>query len=213
MTPREVIIWGGKSQAIVLRSVLARLGKRVVAVFDDTPGLASPFPEVPIYEGTAGLEKWLTTHDARAHGFVVAVGNPHGRARLRIHESLASRGFHPMTIVDPAAIVDPTVEIGVGAQIFAGAIVSSEARLGVQSIVNCGALVEHEAHIGDGVEVGPAAVVLGLAHLDSCVTIGARATVLARTKIGADALVGACAVVGDVVPANEKVYGPVQRAF
>ncbi len=213
MMTRDVILWGGKSQAIVLRSVLARLGKRVVAIFDDTPGIASPFPDVPIYEGAKGLERWLESHEARAHAFAVAVGNPHGRVRLRLHESLAGRGFHPLTIVDPAAVVDPTVEIGVGAQIFAGAIVSSEARLGVQSIVNCGALVEHEAQIGDGVEVGPAAVVLGLAHVDSCATIGARATVLARTRVGADALVGACAVVGDVVPANEKVFGPVQRAF
>ena len=208
----EVVLWGGKSQARVLRSVLSTLGARVTAIFDDTPGLASPYPDVPLHPGSA-FDEWARTHPVKGVGFAVAVGNPHGRARLRIHQRLAAAGLTPVTVVDPRAAIDATARLGLGCQVYAGAVISADAELGVECIVNSGALVEHEARLGDGVEVAAAAAVLGLARLGDCVTVGVRATVLARVAVGSDSIIGAGRMIGDDLPAGSEAYGDHKRIF
>ena len=49
--PKQVILYGGTGQAKIARPIIEHFGARVVAVFDDTPALPSPFPGVPIYRG------------------------------------------------------------------------------------------------------------------------------------------------------------------
>ena len=209
--PPNVILWGGTGQAKVVRPIIEHCGAKVVAVFDDTPGLAPPFPDMELYHGWEQFRTWIRSRDRRRVGFCVAIGNPHGRVRLRLHEQLAAEQLQPVTIAHPTAVIAENAIIGAGSQLLAGSIVAPEARLGRQCIVNTNASVDHEGILEDGVELAPGATLCGLVHVGVNGWVCAGATVLPRVNIGADAVVGAGAVVLRDVPDGVTVVGVPAR--
>jgi sugar O-acyltransferase (sialic acid O-acetyltransferase NeuD family) len=204
---KQVVLWGGTGQAKVVRPIFEHYGSRVIAVFDDTPGLKPPFDDIPLYAGVAGFDGWAKGKDLRKTGFCIAIGNPNGRARLRLSEFLQARGLLPVTLIHPTAWVAESAFIGQGTQIMAGAIVGCEARIGEQCIINTKASVDHEDILEDAVEVSPGATLCGEVRVGVNGWICAGATVLPRIKIGHDAIVGAGAVVLRDVPAATTVIG------
>lgn len=209
--PPEVILYGGTGQAKVVRPVIEHYGARVMALFDDTPGLVSPFPDVELVGGEEALVAWAKNRPLADIGFCLAIGNPHGRARLKLHDRLVAMGFRPISFAHPQAIVAEDAIIGAGCQILAGAIVNPEVRIGRQCIINTKASVDHEDILEDGVELAPGATLCGIVHVRTAAWICAGATVLPRIKIGEDAIVGAGAVVIRDVPAATTVVGVPAR--
>jgi sugar O-acyltransferase (sialic acid O-acetyltransferase NeuD family) len=211
--PTKIIIWGGTGQAKVVRPIIEYYGSSVVAVFDDTPNLPPPFFDVPLYLGWAGFQDWIQTQPERSEiGFCIAIGNPHGRVRMRFHEQLTTEGLQPITVIHPSAQIAPNACIGEGCQLMAGAIVNPEARLGRQCIINTRASVDHECVLDDGVELGPGATLCGIVHLGINAWVCTGATVLPRIDIGADAIVGAGALVIHDVPPGVTIVGvPAKR--
>jgi sugar O-acyltransferase (sialic acid O-acetyltransferase NeuD family) len=211
--PPRVLLWGGTGQAKAVRPIIEHYGSRVVAVFDDTPDLPSPFADVEIYRGKAAFHEWIARQARDDLGFCVAIGNPHGRIRLNFHEMLAGEGLTPVTIAHPAAVIADDAVIGEGSQILAGAIIAAAAKLGRQCIVNCNSLVEHETILDDAVEIAPAATVLGLTRIGLNTMVGAGATVLSRLRIGNDVRIGAGALVAEDIADGEVVAGSTSRAL
>ncbi len=209
--PPDIILWGGTGQAKVVRPIIEHFGSRVIAVFDDTIGIEPPFPDVPLYSGWRAFEQWAIGRDVDRIGFCVAVGNPHGRIRVRLHEKLADAGLRAVTVAHPSASIAPNAIIGEGSQILPGAVIGAEALLGRQCIVNTHASVDHEDVLEDGVEVAPGATLCGLVYVEANGWIGAGATVLPRVRIGADAIVGAGSVVTRHVPSGVCVVGVPAR--
>jgi sugar O-acyltransferase (sialic acid O-acetyltransferase NeuD family) len=211
--PSKVILWGGTGQAKVVRPIIEHYGSKVVAVFDDTPNLPPPFPDIPLYLGWAGFQQWILGIPNRAEiGFCIAIGNPHGRVRIRLHEQLLAEGLQAITIAHPSAQIAPNARIGEGCQLMAGAIVNPEAHLGRQCIINTKASVDHECVLEDGVELAPGATLCGIVRLGINAWVCSGATVLPRITIGADAIVGAGAVViRDVSPGVTVVGVPAER--
>ena len=205
--PPDVIIWGGTGQAKVVRPIIEYYGSKVVAVFDNTPNLPTPFPDVELYHGHKQFEVWIKSRNRKEIGFCVAIGNPHGRVRIRLHDLLVKEGLTPVTVVHPTAWVADNATIGSGSQILAGAVIAPEARIGRQCIINTNASVDHEDVLEDGVEVAPGATLCGLVHVGINAWICAGATVLPHIRIGADAIVGAGAVVMKDVPDGITVVG------
>lgn len=205
--PRKVILWGGTGQAKVVRPIIEFYGSKVVAVFDDTPDLKSPFPDISIYLGYEGFKSWIKHQNPEELGFCVTIGNPNGRVRLRIHEKLLKEGLSPITTIHPTSWISKSVKIGKGTQIMAGAIITEETKIGKECIINTNASVDHECILEDGVEIAPGATVCGCVHVRMNAWICAGATVLPRIIIGEDAIVGAGAVVTKDVPAGCTVIG------
>ena len=213
--PPKVILWGGTGQAKVIRPIIEYHGSRVVAVFDDTPSLKSPFSDVEIYHGYEGFKSWIKYQNPEELGFCVAIGNPHGRVRLRLHEMLVKEGLTPTVISHPTAWIAKNATIGTGTQVMAGAIITEQAKIGKECIVNTNANVDHECVLEDGVEVAPGATLCGCVHVGVNAWICAGATVLPGIKIGTDAIVRAGAVVTKDVLAGVSVVGipakPIDR--
>ncbi len=211
---QSIILWGGTGQAKVVRPIIEARGGRVVAVFDDTPGLPSPFPDVPLYLGWEGFSAWQRQQGTTSFGFCIAIGNPHGRVRLKISERLKAAGLHPVHVVHPTACVETNARIGEGCQLMAGALVGAEAVLGAQVIINTRASVDHECILGDGCELAPGATLCGLIHLGAGTWIGAGATVLPRLNIGQDTIIGAGSlVIGDIPDGVVVVGHPATRVL
>ena len=213
--PPHVILWGGTGQAKVVRPIIEHYGSKVVAVFDDTPNLPPPFFDVPLYYSREGFHRWIEGRVRREIGFVVAIGNPHGRIRLQYEEFLSQEGLEPVTLAHPTAWIADNAQIEVGSQLLAGTIIAPEARIGRQCIINTRASVDHECILEEGVEIAPGGILCGNVHAEVNAWICAGATVLPRIRIGADAIVGAGAVVIRDVPAGVTVVGvpakPKQR--
>ena len=150
--PPEVIIYGGTGQAKVVCPIIEHYGSKVVAVFDDTPSLQSPFPDVKIYHGYKELLNWAKGRNHDQTGFCIAIGNPHGKVRLKLHDSLIRDGFKPITIAHPTSWIAGDATIDHGSQIMAGAVIMPEVRIGLQCIINTNASVDHECIIEDGSE-------------------------------------------------------------
>jgi sugar O-acyltransferase (sialic acid O-acetyltransferase NeuD family) len=211
--PPSVILWGGTGQAKVVRPIIEYYGARVVAVFDDNRGLKAPFADVELHWGWNDFPRWIADRDRSQIGFCVAIGNPHGAARIRIHERLVAEGLMPVTLAHPTAWIAENAQIGVGTQFMAGAIVGAEAVVGRQCIINTKASADHECVLEDGVELAPGATLCGLIHAEKHAWICAGATVLPRLRIGQDAIVGAGAVVVRDVPAGATVVGVPARVI
>ncbi|EKD87280.1 MAG: acetyltransferase [uncultured bacterium] len=207
MKPKNVIFWGGTGQAKVVRPIIEAYGGKLVAVFDDNPKLPPPFPDVPLFYGKKGFEKWMKSHVPRRLGFCITIGNPHGRVRVKFHNWLVGIGLTPVTVIHPTAFIADNAVIGDGCQFMAGASVGVQAQLGKECIINTNASVDHECVLGDGVGVAPGATLCGEVKVGINGWIGAGATVLPRITIGADSIVGAGAVVIRDVPSDVTVVG------
>ena len=208
----SVILWGGTGQAKVCKPILEDQGIKVVAVFDDTPNLRSPFSDVKIYWGWDAFEEWIGNQSSlEGIGFCVTIGNPHGRIRMKFQEQLMAAGLAPVTVIHPSAIIAPGVVFGKGVQIMAGAVIQTEVRMGDQCIINTGAIVDHENILGDGVEIGPGATLCGNIHVKTNGWVAAGAVVLPGLTIGEDSLVGAGALVTRNIPDGVVAYGSPAR--
>ncbi len=205
--PSEMILWGGTGQAKVLNPIIEYFGSRVIAVFNDFPDADPPLAGVPLFIGLEAFRRWIADKDPSQLGFAIAIGNPHGRIRLKLHDGLVQAGLTPVTVVHPTAWVASNAVVGEGAQIMAGAIVQAEARVGRQCIINTNASVDHEVILGEGSEVAPGATVCGSVKVGMNAWICAGAVVVPFVTIGADAVVGAGAVVLQDVPAGTTVVG------
>jgi sugar O-acyltransferase (sialic acid O-acetyltransferase NeuD family) len=205
--PPKIILWGGTGQAKVVRPIIDYFGSEVIAVFDDTLNLTSPFNDVPIYHGWNGFLDWIKDKNRNEIGFCIAIGNPHGLVRLKLHTELIKEGLKPITLAHPSAIIEKNAVIGEGTQIMAGAIIQAEAKIGRQCIINTKASVDHECILSDGCEIAPGATLCGSIFLGTNVWIGAGATVLPRIKINENSIVGAGALVNKDIEENTTVVG------
>jgi sugar O-acyltransferase (sialic acid O-acetyltransferase NeuD family) len=204
--PPNVIFYGGSGQAKVVRPIVEYYGSNLVAVFDDTQNLKKPFSDVPLYIGNK-FKEWVQTQKKSELGFCVCIGNPYGRARIKLHDELEEEGLTPVTLAHHTAFIDKNAKIGVGSQILAGSIIGPEVELGQCCIINHNATVDHESFLGSGVEIGPGATLCGLVNVGPNSWVGAGATVLPRIQIGSDAIIGAGAVVTKNVMKDLTVVG------
>lgn len=195
-----MILYGGTGQAKLIRSIVGV--ENISAILDDTPGLKSPFEDVPIYTSLAELMANHTDPD-----YVIAIGNPHNRLELEKRFHSWSNYLNAIDVIDDSAIYKGHSEYHPGLQIMAGAVIGPEVKIGRQVILNANCSIDHDCVIGDGCEVGPGATLCGNVTMKPLSWVGAGATVLPRLTIGKNSIVGAGAVVTRDVPDNKTVKG------
>jgi len=208
---KHTVMWGAGSQARVNRPILEDMGCSVVALIDNTPGLESPFEGTPIFQGWETFLPWLRDWKSGPLGFVVAIGNPHGDVRQRLHRELCDYGLIPVSFTHPSAVISESAVIEDGVQIMPQAVVHVDARIGKQCIINTGASVDHDCVLADGVEIAPGAVLCGEVVVGENTWVCAGATVLPRIRIGANVIVGAGSMVNYDVADGVTVVGVPAR--
>jgi sugar O-acyltransferase (sialic acid O-acetyltransferase NeuD family) len=205
----RILLFGGKSQAIIAYEMLREQGRDVAFVFD--PFLKRPYFA---FDGAFGNDKLaLAKFLGEATDFVVCIGAEHGLARVKISEMLAeTHGLRPIDLISPNAIVDPTATYGAGVQIMPGSVLHKHARVGTYTILNTNCTVDHECVLGSGVHIMGAAAIAGRVEIDNYVAVGTNATILPDLKIGEGAFVAAGAVVlRDVEPFTVVAGNPARK--
>ena len=208
---RRIVLWGAADQCRVNRYILESLGCEIAALVDDTPAHRPPYADVPFFNGWPGFAAWLGAQDRRTLGFVVAIGNPYGHVRCRLHDRLTEAGLAAVSFADPTALLCRSATLGPGLQVMAAAIVHNEAAIGRQCLLNTRSLVEHDCVLGEGVEIGPGAVLCGRVEVGRNTWIGAGAVIRQRVKIGSNVIIGAGAVVVADIPDNVVAIGVAAR--
>lgn len=204
---RNIILWGATGQSIVNRAIIEMNGDKLVAVFDDTYGLKSPFDDVELHIGWDGFKKWARNKDLSDIYFNISIGNPHGKVRIAIAYELKKLGLQPISLIHPSAIVDKNVLLGEGLQIMAGSVIQPKTVLGNYVIINTNANIDHEVIIEEGCEVGPGATLCGNICLKKNSWVCAGATILPRICVGEGSIVGAGSVVTKDISSGIVVYG------
>jgi UDP-perosamine 4-acetyltransferase len=169
-------------------------GYQVCGFLDDTPGLAGQeLAGVPVWSGdemsglvAAGIGA-LATHIAS------------DTFRLELRERAKAAGLTLLNVVHPAAVLAPSVRLGIGNVIKAGAIVDAHVRIGDCCIIDNGAIVPHNNVLGDGCHLAPGVRMGGDCLIGDTTLVGVGAIVTSRVRIGSNAIISPGAVVmGDV---------------
>lgn len=206
MTPRCVIIGGGGHARVVIDALRVSGLGHPEAVVDAAPERRGQ--RVDGVEVVGGDEELSGLRERGITHFVMGLGGAgNNQPRRRLFEAALSRGFQPLTLIHPAAIISATAALADGVQVLARAVVNPGATLGTNVIVNTGAIVEHDCVIGAHVHIASGAILAGGVRVEEGAHIGAGSVTRQSCKIGREAIVGAGAAVVDDVPANVVVAG------
>jgi UDP-perosamine 4-acetyltransferase len=198
-----LIILGGGGHAKVLASTLLLLNRKVLG-FVDVDATVSKLLGLP----NLGDDDAVSAYPPEKVRLVNGVGSIRSTVRRReLYNRFVENRYVFETIIHPSAIVSPDVEIGMGAQIMAGAVVQTGSKLGVNSIINTGACVDHDCLIEAHVHIAPGVSLSGEVHAGEGCHIGTGATIIQGIKVGAASVVGAGAVVIRDVPERATVLG------
>jgi acetyltransferase EpsM len=138
---------------------------------------------------------------------LIAVGD--GIQRQMVAEKLNLKW---QTVIHPSAVIDPTVDIGIGCVIMAGAVIQADATIGKHSIVNTGASVDHDCTIGDFSHICPGARIAGHVKVGFQALFGTNACVIPNVSVGDNVVIGAGAVlIRDVESRSTMVGVPARR--
>jgi sugar O-acyltransferase (sialic acid O-acetyltransferase NeuD family) len=163
---------------------------RVVACFidDDEKKQGTVLNDIPILS----LEQAAEQHqDAKVVG---GIGNP--RIREFLMNKAAARGFSFDTLVHPRVEMSKWVEMGLGAVICAGNILTTNILLGAHVQINLDCTIGHDVVLNDHTTLAPGVHLSGYVHCGRRVYIGTGAVIINGTQkdpliLGDDVVVGA----------------------
>jgi len=203
----QVVGIGAGGHAKVVIEVLELMGiHELVGLLDSNRELwGTEVLGVPVL-GDDGLLPDLYQQGVR-HAFIGVGGVGDTRPRRRLYEEVRQTGFQMVDAIHPQAVISPSVNLGHGPTIMAGAVINAEVQLGDNVIVNTGAIVEHDCILGDHVHVSTGARLASTVQVGEGAHIGLGASVRQCVRIGRNAIVGAGAAVVEDVPDNVVVVG------
>jgi sugar O-acyltransferase (sialic acid O-acetyltransferase NeuD family) len=209
--PAQIVVFGagGFAREVCWLAESCTDAGAVVAMIDDAPERHGEMVNgIPVY----GLEQARARFPAAR--MVIALGSP--RAREQVAARAAAAGFAFASLIHPRVERSRHIEIGEGAVICAGSILTTNIVLGRHVQINLTCTVGHDVVLGDYVTLSPGVNVSGRVHIGARAYIGTNASIIngqpdAPLVIGDDAVVGASAcVTRDVAPGTTVVGVPAK---
>jgi len=198
--PNRIVVVGAGGHAKVAIATVRAAGGEVVAAYDDDPTRwGQQILGVPI-KGPVSKEE-IGTGPA-----IIAIGN--NQARRLLAQRLRAKW---VSVCHPDTTVHPSVSLGPGTVVFAGAVIQPDATIGAHSILNTAATVDHDCIVGDFVHIGPGVTLCGGVTVDEGVLLGVGAKVAPSVEIGPWSTAGAGAVCMVDVPGSTTVVGVPAR--
>ncbi|GGJ24902.1 acetyltransferase [Deinococcus roseus] len=195
-----VLVVGAGGHAKVVIDTLQAMGQTVTGVLDDRSHLwGGTVLGVPVLGGSDLL--------GQAKQAVIAIGS--NQVRQKIAQA------HPhvewIRAVHPRAQISPSVQLGPGTVVFAGAVVQPDTQIGSHCIINTAASVDHDGKIEDFVHIAPGCHLAGNVSVLEGAFLGVGTCVIPGMSIGAWSTVGAGATVVRPVADHLIVVGTPAR--
>jgi sugar O-acyltransferase (sialic acid O-acetyltransferase NeuD family) len=200
-----VVFGSGGHAKVVVEAALARAPDLEIIILDD-----EPVTDPRSIMGIDVLGDLSRLSSLRGTPVIVAVGDNQSRARLM--RSLKDDGHPLASVIHPAAIVAPSVEIEGGVFVSAGAIVIAEARIGAGAIINTGASIDHDCIIGEAAHVAPGAHLCGNVRIGARTLVGVGTSIRPGISVCDDVVLGAgSVVVRDIIESGTFAGNPAHR--
>ena len=185
----DVIVYGAGGHGKMCIDIVKQSNNfNIVGIIDDDLSkINKNIFGIPIL-GNKKLLKIFLKNNLRQ--IIIGIGSIKNNAmRYDIYEEIKSSGFNVPNIIHPSAIIEPSVKLGEGIQIMAGAILGSDVKIGDNCIINSGSIVSHDSHIGNNVHITPGAVVGGHCIIGNNTMIGMSATIYLGLSIGKNVII------------------------
>jgi UDP-perosamine 4-acetyltransferase len=204
---RRVVIYGASQGGQVVAETIAAMGGYEVCAFlDDTNELqGSRVNGLPVWPGVE-LEQLA----GRGVG-AIATHIAHRPFRLKIRDRARAGGVVMLNVIHPRAWVAPSVRMGVGNVIKAGALLDTAVELGDCCIIDNGVIVAHHNQLGDACHLAPGVAMAGDCRIAARVLLGTGARISARITIGENVIVSPGAAVVSNLPDNVVAEGVPAR--
>ena len=202
---KKVIVLGAGGHAKVVIELLRSSGYQV----DYCVGGAESSNNcmgVPVLSGDIHL------NNLREDGYSLvfpAIGSNALRARLGRY--VVELGYSLVNAISPAALISPSVKLGCGVAVMAGAVINAESEICDLAIINTGAVVDHDCHIGFAAHCAPRTALAGCVRVGNLVFLGIGASVIPGVTIGENSIVGAGAAVVCDIPCDAVAVGVPAR--
>jgi UDP-perosamine 4-acetyltransferase len=209
----KVVGIGAGGHAKILIELLAQAGKYDLVGFTDAgrERWGTEFMGYPILGGDEMLAELHTKGVQAAFIGVGAVDGAGTRLRAKLFRQAIDLGFQMPTLIHSKGVVSPSMTIGVGSVVMAGAVLSADVRVGDNVTIYSGTLIEHDSVIDDHVHMSPGVHLAGGVHIGEGAFIGIGASVIHGIRVGRWATIGAGTVVLKDLPENVVAVGVPAR--
>lgn len=153
----------------------------------------------------SGFQWFNSTNKKREVKVICAVGSP--RAKKSLVEKSEQIGLSFSTIIHPSVQAAKYLEIGTGAVITAGCILTTQIKIGNHVYLNLDTTIGHDVIIEDFVNLAPGCHISGNVILREGADLGTGAVILQGITIGKWSTIGAGAVVIDNIPDDAVAVG------
>lgn len=197
-----IAIYGAGSGAVTLKEA-ADLGQmyEVVCFLDDAADRPAACCSLPVFHGDY-LEQLLA---AGVRGVATEIAA--AATRLRIRDRMDKLGVAMISVIHPLAFVAPSVKVGRGCFVKAGAIIETNSMIGEMCIIDNGVVVAHDNNLADGVHLAPSVSTGGSVQIGSKTIVGIGASIATGTVIGRNCIISVGTAVTRDVPDNSVVEG------
>lgn len=137
---------------------------------------------------------------------VIAIGK--ACVRKKMFDKINNiKEFQYPNLIDPDAIFDENIKIGIGNTIAAGTIATTNIEIGNFNVINTSCTIGHDTYIKNFVTIYPGANISGSVNVQECVEIGSGSQIIQGKDIGKNVIIGMGAVVINDIQDNITVVG------
>lgn len=155
-------------------------------------------PKKPTAEKVLGDDHWAIQNLSKETQFIIAIGDP--GVRKKVADIYLNAGFSPATLIHPSALLSPSVSVGLGTIICAGATLTVDISVGNFCILNLHTTLGHGSTLAHYVTLSPGVHISGEVSIGSYCEVGTGAVVLPGKKIADHIYLGAGALATTDLP-------------
>lgn len=174
-----VAIYGASNGGLTVMETIS-LGSiyKAVCFLDDHKQHANSHADLPVFHSSdlSELYKKGIRH--------IATEIMKGSVRQKIKKQVEGYGFELINVIHPSSFVSPSVKMGVGNFIKAGAVVDTNTVIGDCCIIDNGVVLAHDNIIGNGCHIAPGA------NLGSSIKLGENSVIAIGASISSNINIG-----------------------